>query len=191
MGHQARQVLETLERDWRAMCGNQNYALQSRLNPLEMTLALPYAFVLGREAPGQGKMRVAGRSLHELIGSDPRGRDLSSLFTDGDQETAGELIEAAFTLPAVVEIPLQLKRRFVRKPMYGALILLPMHGASGSINRLLGAVSFGGNPTGISLSMNHDISIRCDMQEGNFPDRRMLRRPKKAAPDLRLVVDNA
>lgn len=197
LGSEAVSVLTSLERDWREMCGNELRPTHSSLEPLKMEATLPFAFVLKRTGPGTSRFRVAGQKVHDMFYEDLAGRNFASLFGPDSAETAAELMEAAFTLPAVTSFAVIAKRSLGRRPVRGQVMLLPMRDPQGGISRVLGAFVTDGTtcPHPLRFEIDHTQSIRCDAQEGIFPDRRRRSRHPDARivqkGHLRLVVDNA
>ena len=191
------QILKTLEQDWRRMSGDSGEMLDPKL----LDAALPHAFVLRRVGPGTARFRVAGQRLHDLLRMDPRGMPFSAFFSDKSRETAMEMLEAAFTLPAIVAMPLTAPRGFGRKPMRATALMLPMRDADGDMTRMLGAIVTSGDIAKKvhQFDVDHTVETRCETLEGEFPDRRTGPRSHvvpvvKAAPNrshLRLVVDNS
>jgi len=159
------------------------------------------AFVLRRVGPGTARFRVAGQRLHQLLRMDPRGMPFSAFFSAKSRETAMEMLEAAFTLPAIVAIPLTAPRGFGRKPLRATALMLPMRDSEGEMTRMLGAIVTNGDVTKKvhQFDVDHTIEMRCETLEGNFPDRRTgpRSRPTETEPQtpkrghLRLVVDNS
>jgi hypothetical protein len=204
-------LLHALELDWRRMCGNAMTPTHVGLAPVKLDAALPHAFVLRRIEPGMARFRIAGQRLHDLLHMDPRGMSFGAFFTEAARDTALELLDAAFTLPAILAIPLIAPRRFGLAPVRGTALLLPMRDAAGDVTRMLGAlVTSGSVPRrGVRFDIDHDVAMRCEELTGHFPDRRTGSRALSAASDqtattpqtpssartapasgLRLVVDN-
>ena len=191
-------ILKTLEQDWRRMSGNDVQPIAASLDPKHLDSALPHAFVLRRVGPGTARFRVAGQRLHDLLRMDPRGMPFSAFFTDKSRETAMEMLEAAFTLPAIVAMPLTAPRGFGRKPVRATALLLPMRDSDGEMTRMLGAIVTSGDVSKKvhQFDIDHTVEMRCETLDGHFPDRRSGARSKPAydaAPargHLRLVVDN-
>ena len=190
------EILKTLEQDWRRMSGRGVDILDPKL----LDAALPHAFVLRRVGPGTARFRVAGQRLHSLLRMDPRGMPFSAFFSDKSRETAMEMLEAAFTLPAIVAIPLTAPRGFGRKPIRATALLLPMRDSDGEMTRMLGAIVTSGDvPKRINqFDVDHSVEMRCETLDGEFPDRRTGPRsfdkqeetPAPSRTHLRLVVDN-
>lgn len=190
---EASTVLAALEQDWRRLNGGIDVA-----DPGEMDRALPYTFMLERTAPGATRLRVAGQALHAIAGMEPRGLSLTTFFSEGLRDTIAELAEAAFTLPAIIGLPLSVNRRLIRKPATASLLLLPMTPVEGRSRRVLGAIV----PDelvplkGVRFDMARSADIRCEPQVLPLSDRRAPAPHQPEAvqrlgrPALRLVVDN-
>jgi len=200
IGADATLILTSLEKDWREMCGNELRPSNAGLDPLRMEDTLPFAFVLKRTGPGASRLRVAGQKVHDLFFEDLSGRNFASLFGPASADTAAELMEAAFTLPAITSFSVVAKRSLGRRAVRGQVILLPMRDPQGEISRILGAFVTDGTacPHPLRFEIDHTQPIRCDAQEGSFPDRRARSRsylPEVEADvpkhgHLRLVVNN-
>ena len=201
IGEHASLIISSLEQEWREMCGNELRPSHAGLDPLKMEDTLPFAFVLKRTGPGASRLRVAGQKIHDLFFEDLAGRNFASLFGPASAETAAELMEAAFTLPAITSFSVVAKRSLGRRPVRGQIILLPMRDQQGEVSRILGAVVTDGTacPHPLRFEIDHTQPIRCDEQTGSYPDRRA--RSRSALPEvdanvpkhghLRLVVNNA
>ena len=110
-------LLAALESDWRRMCGNQNVPAHRGLDPGALDAALPFTFVLQRSQTGSARIRVAGQELHNMLRLEPRGMPFSIFFNPSAKDTVAEMVEAAFSLPAIVSLPLVSQRRFARRPL--------------------------------------------------------------------------
>ncbi len=193
------QILHTLEQDWRTITAQPQSV--SRFDPGLLDKALPYAFMLERTAPQSLRIRVAGQRLHDMLRMDPRGMPFNAFFTESARPTAMRLAETAFTGPAVVGIPLMAQRSLGRRPLRGEALLLPLRDAHGELTRVMGAIVVSGNTgsRGVRFDLADDQTVRCDVMDTPYPDRR-ARRGKVSAPTpaparvekpaLRLVVDN-
>jgi len=201
IGEDATSILSSLEKEWKEMCGDELRPSNSGLDPLKMEDTLPFAFVLKRTGAGASLFRVAGQKVHDLFFEDLSGRNFASLFAPASAETAAELMDAAFTLPAITSFSVVAKRSLGRRPVRGQIILLPMRDPQGDVSRILGAVVTDGTacPHPLRFEIDHTQPIRCDQQ--NLPKtdirerlRKSLDVPQMAAPKrsyLRLVVNNA
>ncbi len=190
------QILHTLEQDWRTISVRPEAV--TRFDPSLLDAALPYAFMLERTAPGALRTRVAGQRLHEMLRMDPRGMPFTSFFTEEASETVLRLAEKAFTAPAVVGIPLIANRSFGRRALRAETLLLPLRDAQGQLTRVMGALVVSGHigTRGLRFDLATDQTVRCDVMDTPYPDRRARRGAVKPParvekPGLRLVVDNS
>ncbi len=197
IGEEGESILKTLETDWRELCGNTLRPTIEGLSPTNiMQDALPYAFVLKRTTPGQAIIRVAGQKVHDAFKTDLATKQFEDLFSERSRSLVSELMETAFTLPAIVSIPLLARRSLGRRSVRAQVLLLPMRDPMGNVTRIMGALVTDGTPCPHPLKFELDLtqSIRCDQQLAHFPDRRSNQRnvidlaPKRGY--LRLVVDN-
>lgn len=178
----AQEMLQTLEADWRRMCGNADTLPHQMLNPSRLDAALSNAFVLRRVAPGAARFRVAGQNIHSLMRLDPRGMPFSSMFTEEAREMIMEMMEAAFSLPAIVALPLRGRRGFGFKPVKATVILLPMRDAQGEMTRILGGIAISGPAPrkGMQFELDETVEMRMEALEGRYPDRRAGSRSPEA-----------
>lgn len=213
-------ILRVLEHDWRRLCGLDVAPAHGRFLPADLDAALPHAFILQRVAPGVARMRVAGQKLHDMMRMDPRGMPFAAFFADDSRDLAIEMLEQAFTTPAVIGMSLSASRGLGRKPVRAEALLLPMRDAEGALTRMMGAiVTTGPLP---NRPLRFDIAkgqpLRCDKLQPGLVERRARRgqvplssvpapnqlpavlrtpettstpaRPQSPRPGLRLVVDN-
>lgn len=184
-----RNILETLEADWRRMAGNQFTLESGRLNPAEMHEALPHTFLLNRTGPGLARIRVAGQRLHDLLGMDPRGMSLGVFFDDDSRPEIAEMMETAVSLPAILSVPLIAKRSFGRAAP-AEILMLPMRDSDGDVTRVLGAIvtSYKWNGRVARLSIDREQELRCERLVGAFPDRRRNRRDAPQTREDQIAV---
>ena len=189
-------IIKLVESHWRDLLHKADVPSRHDLDPNAIADALPSAFVVERVAPGVARIRVAGQKLHDLKGMDIRGMPLSTFIDVHDQATFAVHLEAAFSDPALIALPLRSESRFMRKDIRGQIILLPMADAKGDVTRVLGAISFH-PPMKLrnrqfrlddAKPMRHEPIYRRQTQTVRFtkkPDATDVR------PALRLVVNNA
>lgn len=197
IGAEAQSILNAFEKDWREMCGNTQRPTHEGISAHNiMQDALPYAFVLKRTAPGQARIRVAGQKVIDVFDREVAAMSFGDLFSEDSRSFVTELMEASFTLPAVVSISLIARRSLGRRPVHAQVLLLPMRDPMGDVSRIMGALVTNGTPCPhpLKFDVDHSRPIRCDAQEGHFPDRRYRPRQDADVPKtrdhLRLVVDN-
>ncbi|WP_342075798.1 PAS domain-containing protein [Yoonia sp. SS1-5] len=139
------ETLESLERYWQALRHAQRIPSRNDIEPSQIDSVLPHAFILQRVAPGIARMRVAGQHLHEILKMDARGMPLSTFFAPEARDEIARLIEAAFSEPAIMCLPLNSPGSLVRPHLTGTMLLLPLRDEKGETSRILGALVTEGN----------------------------------------------
>lgn len=195
-------ALAELEQAWWKLAGpDGGVPLRRDVSAVTMGSAISSGFILERIAPGHGRLRVAGRRICDMMGTEARGMPLSALMSAAARPVLAEQLNHVFDNSAIVDLPLEAVRRMQFKRMRGRMLLLPLRDDQGEVTRALGAVMFD--------EPKIDAPLRCvipenvtwrvepfkmarhglEMIEG---DRRLPRRPIAGeAPALRLVVNNA
>jgi hypothetical protein len=192
-------TLNSLETYWRALRHARHIPSRNDIRPNEIDSALPHAFILQRVAPGVARMRVAGQQLHELLKMDARGMPISTFFHADARNQVADLIEKAFSEPAIVTLPLVSPGNVVRAPLTGTMLLLPLRDEVGQTSRVLGALVTDGHqgnrPRRFEIDQN--ANIRVDKlgiklaAEQAMPIREQAKGPDAERPALRLVINNA
>ncbi len=191
-------ILNSLEKYWQALRHAQRIPSRNDIEPSQIDHALPHAFILQRVAPGIARMRVAGQQLHDLLKMDARGMPISTFFVPEARDQIAELIEAAFTEPAIISVPLTSPGSLVRPSLTGTMMMLPLRDDKGDTSRILGALVTEGQPgsrprrfeitkgaairhetLGLQLASVQSI-LRPDHEKG----------PDATRPALRLIVNN-
>ncbi|WP_420858872.1 PAS domain-containing protein [Marivivens marinus] len=202
-------VLSNLERYWSDLRGARTVPVRTAVDPACIDAALPSAFILERTAQQVARFRVCGQRINQFIGAEGRGMPLSALFTATGRAQIGTLLERCFDDPAVVEIPVQFRTALTRRRLQGTMLLLPLEGPDGLIDRILGALLVDGAPgLGVrSFDVDPSRKLRCERIEPrraaqsapifangtDFPQAQlqMQEGPERSSrPALRLVVDN-
>jgi hypothetical protein len=124
---------------WKTLRSARRVPARCDLNTAQIDEALPYSFILQRVAPGTARFRVAGQTIHDLLKMDARGMPLTTLFQSEVRSQIKDLIEMAFSGPAMVGLPLVSRGTMLQPTVYGAMLLLPMQDAQDNTNRVLGA----------------------------------------------------
>jgi hypothetical protein len=131
-------ILTSIEQYWHTLRHARHIPVRNDLDPSKIDLALPYAFILQRVAPGTARFRVAGQRIYDLLKMDARGMPFSTLFQPEARDALADLIETAFCEPAILGLPLMSASTLLRPRLQGAIVLLPMQDDKGQTNRLLG-----------------------------------------------------
>ncbi|WP_432256203.1 PAS domain-containing protein [Limimaricola sp. AA108-03] len=136
-GNDAAARLTQLERYWRSLALRGLPPSRDEIDPDRIGAALPGAFVLDRIAPGQARLRVAGRALCEVVGTEARGLPLSRLFRRADHVRLSALLERCFAELHPCRVPLLADGGSGR---IGGLALLPLRHRLGAAPQMIGAL---------------------------------------------------
>lgn len=197
-GH-ANLILRSLEAYWQALRDAQRLPARNDIAPHQIDHALPNAFILQRVAPGTARFRVAGQKLHELLKMDARGMPVSTLFMPEARARAQDLVEASFSGPAIVSIPMTSPGTILRPATNATMLLLPMRDNAGNPTRILGGLvtdaPIGNRPRRFMIP--DDARIRQEPIGVQLATTQLIPRipvlkekPDAIRPALRLVVNN-
>ncbi|MEL6839466.1 MAG: PAS domain-containing protein [Pseudomonadota bacterium] len=191
-------TLKSLEAYWQTLRHAQRIPSRNDIEPRQIDDALPHAFILQRVAPGVARMRVAGQKLHDLLKMDARGMPISTLILPEAREKVAELIEDAFTTPAIIAIPLLSPGTILRQELTGTMLLLPLRDAKGDTTRILGALvtdeAPGNRPRRFQIDpgaviRNDPLGPKLASVQGLL-HKPTVTEPSTARPALRLIVNN-
>ncbi len=191
-------TLNSLETYWRALRHARHIPARNDIRPHEIDSALPHAFILQRVAPGVARMRVAGQQLHDLLKMDARGMPISTFFQTSARDQIAELVEKAFSEPAIIAVPLVSQGTIIRSTLYGTMLLLPLRDEEGQTSRVLGALVTEGNHGNRPrrFAIDQTANIRVDTlgiklaTAQTMPLVTKAKGPDAERPALRLVVNN-
>ncbi|MBE0413429.1 PAS domain-containing protein [Yoonia sp.] len=191
-------VLRGLETYWHSLRRARRLPQRTDIAPDQIDLALPYAFILQRVAPGIARMRVAGRHLHDLLKMDARGMPISTFFEPAARALIADLVEAAFQEPAIIAVPLLSHGRLLRPNMTGTMLLLPMSDEKGNTTRILGALVTDGIPGNRprrfcvpdGALIRHETFCLHLASSQAIPRPHQKKGPDAQRPALSLVIDN-
>lgn len=138
-GDDAAARLAQLERYWRSLAFRGLPPSRDEIDPDRIGAALPGAFVLDRIAPGQARLRVAGRALCEIVGTEARGLPLSRLFRRVDHMRLAALLERCFAELPPCRVALLAEGASEHGPI-GGLALLPLRHRLGAAPQMIGAL---------------------------------------------------
>lgn len=185
-------ALNVIERHWQNLRRGGVVPSRADVDPNAIDSALPWAFVLHRVAPGVARVRVAGQELNDLLKMDPRGMPLSAFFEADDRSTMSVHLEAVFSEPALIQIPLHRPASLLRPAVKGTLLLMPLTDYSGEVTRAMGALVTD-RPIGTRrrIQIDHSQPIRHEpFTVYSAPPAPETQRPNAVRPALRLVVNN-
>lgn len=157
-------ILCGLEAYWRSLPCEGGIPKRRAIEARTLGDALPHAFIAERIAPGICRVRVAGRKISELVGTEARGLPLSALFSLSAREALQTHIEKALNGPAVVALPITAPKGLRRAALNGQLLLMPLRSEDGRVDRLLGALvvegEYGSAPRRVDIAPSP--APRCD-----------------------------
>ena len=202
-------ALTELEDYWSRLPRTKGVPDRSAVDPGAMGTLLEDSFILERVAPGVARIRVAGRNIAKLLGVEPRGLPLTTAMLPNARIALSSYLEAAFSGPSIVELPLVAPRAVGQPELNGKILLLPLRDNHGTVTRILGALVMSGRRgiggrrfeigTSVPPRVQPVVNLRAVDATGPLPKRLPSLRSvaglddiKKAkdVPALRLVVSN-
>ncbi|MBT8410869.1 MAG: PAS domain-containing protein [Octadecabacter sp.] len=137
-------ALAELEAYWSALPRTRGLPKRTDLDPASLGALLENAFVLERIAPGIARIRVAGRAIGALLGVEPRGLPITAAFLPASRAAMANYIEAAFSGPSIVELPLNGPRALGQPCLQGRIMILPLLDDFGRVSRAVGMLVMSG-----------------------------------------------
>ena len=182
---ESRFVLQQIEAEWRRTGTIKKYGNTQTNQVIEMCMERDDLFLVQEPRASQPEILFSNQRLRKTFGAQKAKFPISNLFLESACETALELIDAAFTLPAIVSLPLVASRRSLRRESSAELLLLPLSDGPGRAKFLIGALAHSSNALRKSTKFGFakGVSFRCEQLTSPHPDRRQGSGPK-------LVVDN-
>ncbi|MFN3642257.1 MAG: PAS domain-containing protein [Gemmobacter sp.] len=133
-----------LEAYWAALRVGGAIPPRSAIEPRGIAGLLDRTVLIERIAPCIARIRLAGMALVDLMGMDLRGMPVSALIAPDAREAVGAAIEAVFSGPARGDLLLEGERGIGRPALAGRLLLLPLIGRSGLVDRAIGVMVLDG-----------------------------------------------
>lgn len=131
-------VLEETWRYWNAKRVGGDLPRRDALEPRAMDLIIGHSMILDRVRPGTVRIRVAGRIPNALMGMETRGLPIRAFFDLMQRGEAAELVEAAFTTPATVD--LDLRSEGEDGVVSARMLVLPLLDREGDVSKALAAI---------------------------------------------------
>ena len=131
---------------WENLRNGATVPARADFNPREIAGLLEHTLLLERIAPGQARIRLAGMGLCDLMAMDLRGMPLFSVMAPSAREQFRPMVEAVFARPAIVTMQLDSEKSVLRGTVKAQMMLLPLCGNSGQIDRALGVFVIQGQP---------------------------------------------
>lgn len=196
--------LSTLRAYWEALRAGRDMPARSEIDPRGIEAALGEAFIAERIAPGVLRLRIAGMTLNDFMGMEVRGMPLTALVDPEARERFASTCERVLAEPAIAEFALHSPASFGRPGIDGQMLLLPLRGADGSVNRVLGGFAISGRigrtPRRVAPMRLQLQPLEIDGQAPSDPGEATPKQPgfaetpatfapapKRRAPHLRLV----
>ncbi len=139
-----RAMLEEVRAYWQGLRVGDALPLRDQIDPRGLRGALHGAFLIERIAPGIGRLRIAGMNFTDLLGMDGRGMPLSTLFDPMSRARLGNLLDACFLRPAVLEMVLGSESGLGRPGLSARLLLMPINSLDGRGEMALGCLALSG-----------------------------------------------
>lgn len=154
-----------MEGFWQALRGaDGSLPERAHFDPRGISVLLGSTLLLERISQGEVRIRLAGMALHELLGMELRGMPLSALAVPTSRISLSERVARVFDTPAIARLNFSAEPGFARPACSARLLLLPMIGPSGAVDRALGALLFTGSlgrvPRRLVLEGGHVERIR-------------------------------
>lgn len=118
------------------------------IDPRGMTGVLEYSFMLEMIAGGLARFRIAGQHLCEIMGMDVRGMPFSSLFQPSARDEMAQILETCTRQRCRIDVPLEMARKVFMPNRPVKMVLLPLMGETGRVDRILGAMVSDGSTGG-------------------------------------------
>ncbi len=131
-------AIAQIESYWEALRGDRLLPKRSEIDPRGIEMALEYAFILERIAPGIARLRIAGSHLNDLMGMEVRGMPLTAFFTPNARRQIADMLEEVFQMPAISTLQMVSTAGSAQTELNARMILLPLKSDLGDVSRVLG-----------------------------------------------------
>jgi hypothetical protein len=133
-----------VEAYWHALRAGDALPARSAIEPRALAPMLDRVMILERIAPAVARVRMAGSRLHDIMGMDLRGMPLTALIEPASRAAVAGAVERVFADPAAADLALEAERGIGRPALSARLMLLPLTGASGAVDRALAVLAVEG-----------------------------------------------
>lgn len=137
-------ALRTLRAYWEALREGRDMPARAEIDPRGIENALSESFIAERIAPGVLRIRIGGQVLRDFMGMEIAGMPLTALIDPESRERFAIQCERVFCEPAIAEFALHAAPGFGRPALEGQMLLLPLRGSDGGVNRVLGGFALSG-----------------------------------------------
>jgi len=132
-------AVASVQTHWETLRGGRTAPARAEIDPRPLAGCLSVMFVAELVAPGVARLRLAGQSLGDLLGMEPRGMPLSVFVEPQDREELADALRQV-AQGARVTLPVRSAAGFAKPALDGMLALLPLTDAQGRISRVLGVL---------------------------------------------------
>lgn len=189
---QMQRDLQLMRGYWEALRQGGQLPHRSQIDPRGFSGMLDRVFMVERVAKGQGRFRLSGMLLHDLLGMDTRGMPLSTMFEPAARSKLSTEMESVFEAESIVKLHVEAERSIGKPALWGQMLLLPLANDIGEQKLALGCVmtegAIGRQPRRFAISgVNHEpinpqrLAL---VRSAATPDIEPVRRER---PALRLV----
>ncbi|MCB1394507.1 MAG: PAS domain-containing protein [Rhodobacter sp.] len=136
-------AVASVQAHWEALRGGRTAPARAEIDPRPLAECLSVMFVAELVAPGVARLRLAGQSLGDLLGMEPRGMPLSVFVEQQDRDELADALQQVAQGVRVI-LPVRSVSGFARPALDGLLALMPLTDAQGRISRVLGVLETAG-----------------------------------------------
>lgn len=186
--------LQAVRAYWEGMRQPGQLPRRDDINPRGMASALEQVFLVEQIAPNHGRLRLAGMTLSDVLGMDPRGMPVTALLEPVARATLSEALGGLFRGDHLLDIWLEAERGIGRPPLWARMLLLPLIGAEGEPDLALGCLSTKGQigrpPRRFTISRMLREPLPSSAAQGGaraFAEPPRSFHPPVGRPNLRLV----
>ncbi len=144
--------LAEIEAYWEALRAGRQAPSRTEIDPRGIEGALAQAFIATGSSDGPCRFRVAGREARAAMGMDLRGMPVDALILPADRAGFSALVGRVLSDAARAEIDLCAPRCGAAPPLLARMVMLPLAGPDGGIDRMLGGLSIPGLAAGDDYS---------------------------------------
>jgi hypothetical protein len=125
---------------WAGLSRGGQLPARADVDPRAIAGMLDRTLLIERIGTGIGRIRLAGLALCDLLGMELRGMPLSALIDPTARLAAAEAVEKVFAIPASAEMWLRAESDLGLPRLAARLLLLPLRGDEGRVDRAIGAM---------------------------------------------------
>jgi len=129
-----------LDAYWQGLRRGAALPRRADIDPRGIARLLDRTLLLERTEPGVARVRVAGMALAEVLGMDLRGMPVSALIAPAGRALFAERLEAVFARPCKAAMSLESESGLGQPALGARLLLLPVAGDRGVVDRALGCL---------------------------------------------------